>query len=302
MSKVIIKYNEGKKLNTRDYRLYTVMAKAYTREKKYQEAISTLNEGIDALMVYKNNTYFKDKYSYLVNLRTKVDTIKTKVKNYNVYYAKLYQACLSYGKTKNVSEVEKILNTKNHASIASSSSVTYYDSKGRFVNKPINGMILAVYKNLYIYFGNWKNGKRQGSGYYMASSKSKDNVITYIYAGKWANNYPNGKGIISYSIKKNGILKYKTLTTGNFKNGYENGKMIITKYDKANYGKKTLTLSYTAKNGVLQYLKEKGKVKKTSAGEKIIGHYYLGKEKKEVVATKKNLVWKVQGLYYKNKK
>ena len=73
--------------------------------------------------------------------------------------------------------------------------------------------------------------------------------------------------------------------------------MLINKYDKANYGKKTVKLTYTAKNGVIQYLKDKnGKVQKTSTGDSIIGYYYVGNKKSEAVATKKTLIWKVNGL------
>ena len=200
-------------------------------------------------------------------------------------------------KENKVTELEKILTSKTYATMASSSNVTCYNSLGKFVDKMGNGTGMAVYKNQYLYYGSWKNGKRHGVGYYIASNKSGENIITYIYAGKWENGYPNGKGTVSYTITKKKSIIYRTITTGNFKNGYEHGKLHIKKYDKNNYGNKTVYLNYTAKNGVLQYLKDKnGKILKTSTGDMIIGYYYVGNKKSEVVATNKTLVWKVNGL------
>ncbi|MBE5935784.1 MAG: hypothetical protein E7262_08350 [Lachnospiraceae bacterium] len=293
----ILKYKEAKEINHRDYRLYVAMANTYTRDNKYDEAIGILNEGIKVLSVYKNNSLMVGKYDNLVNLRTKIGKIKKYVNSYSAYYKNLYSYCEDMAENNNILELEKCLNTKTYKTMATVNNVTYYNALGKFVDRQISGLGLAVYKNQYLYYGNWKNGKKHGRGHYIASTKKDGKIITYIYSGSWLNDYPNGKGIVQYSIKKKGKVIYKTVTSGSFVHGYENGKMKISKYDKANYGNKTVTLNYTAKNGVLQYIKDKkGKIQKTSSGDKIIGYYYVGNKKSEVVATKKTLIWKVNGL------
>ena len=194
-------------------------------------------------------------------------------------------------------EIEKLLISNTYSTMATSSNVTYYNSLGKFVDKVTKGKALAVYKNKYMYYGDWQNGKKHGAGYYIASTKAGKRTTTYVYAGAWKNGYPQGKGTVIYTVKNGKSMIYKTVTTGTFLKGYEHGSMIISKYDKANYGKKIVQLKYNVKNGVVEYLKDKkGKVQKTSAGDNIIGYYYVGNKKSEVVATKKPLLWKVNGL------
>ena len=293
----ILKYKAAKAINHRDYRLYVVMSNTYTNENKYDEAIATLNEGIKVLSVYKNNDLLKEKYDYLVNLKRKVGTIKKYVLNYSGYYKTLLDTCAEMKTKNNFNDIEKMLISNTYSTMASSSDVTYYNALGKFVDKMSNGMGIAVYKNKYMYYGNWKNGKRHGAGYYIASTKADDKITTYVYAGTWVNGYPTGKGTVNYYVKNKKGIVYKTITTGTFLNGYEHGKMSITKIDKANYGNKILKLNYTTNNGVVEYLKDnKGKVQKTSAGDNIIGYYYVNGKKSEAVATKKKLIWKVNGL------
>ena len=300
LEEVILKYKEAKELNSRDYRLYAVLAKAYTRENKYDEAVQILNEGMKTLAVYKNNSKLKGKYNYLFNLRDKVYTIQKYVKSYNTYYAKLYKECSKVASSRAYTNLEKMLVSNNYVTMSSSARVTYYNSLGKFADIISQGTGLAVYKNQYLYYGKWKNGLKHGYGYYMACSESDDKVITYIYQGNWAKGFPSGKGKITYTVKESGEIIYQTVTSGTFKAGYEHGKMKITKYDKSEYDDDKVVLNYTAKNGVPQYLKDsKGKVRQTSTGDKIIGYYYIGKEKKEVVTTNSKLIWRVQGLIYK---
>ena len=84
-----------------------------------------------------------------------------------------------------------------------------------------NGLVLGVYLNGYIYYGEMADGLRSGYGIWfrcgsediseLAASNFK--TVNYIYAGEWGDDYPNGAGRI-YSFHRGWNYDMTTETTG----------------------------------------------------------------------------------------
>ena len=83
-----------------------------------------------------------------------------------------------------------------------------------------DGTYLQVTKNGYVYYGQMKDGKRDGdNGIWF---RLRDNGYKYCFKGTWQDGYPNGSGeewIIGDDSKY--------ITTGTWRNGLENGKMQV---------------------------------------------------------------------------
>lgn len=81
-----------------------------------------------------------------------------------------------------------------------------------------------VHVKYYFYFGNYKDGVRDGYGFSFAESKDG----SYRgFEGNWENDAPEGFGAeyISNFISKNSTAEYQSVIYGNYKNGVENGTM-----------------------------------------------------------------------------
>ena len=183
--------------------------------------------------------------------------------------------------------------------------MTYYTNKGAYTEKINSGIGIAVYNNRYVYYGDWKDGKKNGTGYYFAINKKEDNVIIYLYKGNWTNNYPHGQGTIQYKLYKEDKIIYSTITKGNFTQGYEDGDMTITKKGE-DLEYKELTMKYKVKAGEPVIKTEKGKKLTSADGSYIIGYYYDKDDKKREIASipvdengdVTKVKWRVSGLNY----
>lgn len=111
-------------------------------------------------------------------------------------------------------------------------------------NKP-SGTGLAIYENDMYYFGQWKDGLRDGSGMLLQIFPDKNvslgdyNAIKeHFYSGSFKADLPNGKGQENYVYEVENITgqDYIVNAIGGFKNGYYDSEMIIYTIDK--YGKR----------------------------------------------------------------
>lgn len=135
----------------------------------------------------------------------------------------------------------------------------YYGSVDR-LGRP-SGKGLAVYADNTYYFGEWKEGLRNGKGMwlevavYTEENKNKNlGVIEHSYSGQWSKDLPNGEGQEHFSydydiLNEEDMQSYGCIANviGDFKDGYYHGEMYIMTVDKQG---KSKDWSGICKNGV----------------------------------------------------
>lgn len=99
------------------------------------------------------------------------------------------------------------------------------------------GTGLAVYGDDQYYFGEWKEGKRNGNGTWINFYPDYSNYVVteHIYTGAWSDDLPTGEGQEHYDYdftKMNDDDIYVQNAIGSFENSYYNGKMYIITIDK----------------------------------------------------------------------
>lgn len=116
------------------------------------------------------------------------------------------------------------------------------DSLGR-----ASGKGLAVYADYSFYFGEWKEGLRDGKGMWIQPAVYDDNnkyadlgLLEHNYNGEWKKDLPNGEGqehfSYDYDILKEDYLAYGFAIAnvlGEFKDGYYHGEMYVMTADEA---------------------------------------------------------------------
>lgn len=140
----------------------------------------------------------------------------------------------------------------------------YYAGETNTDGKP-NGTGIAVYADNQYYYGEWKNGVREGEGRWMhyhihASANSKDVYLFHQYSGSFKNDLPDGSGSEHYDFVMECLQKdtrYYSNFIGTYKQGLLDGTVYITTIDqKKNFEE----WNATAKMGSFVYLsKEKDK-------------------------------------------
>ena len=120
------------------------------------------------------------------------------------------------------------------------------------------GSCLAVYPGNYYYFGEWKNGQRNGHGLWVLAVFDADSTLeSKVYNGTWQDDLPNGEGLIT-------VIKYQeklqldegyttsihTEIAGSFKNGLYHGTIYETWH--MNDGGTHIWTPITAVDGVYQ--------------------------------------------------
>ena len=304
---VELKYNECLAINNNDYRLYVLMAKAYFKQSKYNEAIKILDNGINRFKkigASNKNSKLYVNYKNIVGLRKKFIKIQETSQKYSKFYKSLLASCKELMNDDDEKKIIKTIESYPFTTIAACDKVTYYTNNGAFTEKINSGTAIAVYKTQYIYYGKWKNGKKEGKGYLIAVQTSKNSTITYMYKGAWKNNYPNGEGMVEYKKYSDDKVVYYTKTKGYYTNGNENGQMTIVK--KKDGDSSELKMNYTAKLGEPVILTENGDKIKAADGSYVIGYYYDNNNSKKEIASiarsKKGKIpkvkWRVQGLPY----
>lgn len=116
----------------------------------------------------------------------------------------------------------------------------YYYGELNVNNKP-TGTGLAIYADDTYYFGQWKDGLREGTGILLQIFPDKNvslgdyNAIKeHFYTGSFKADLPNGKGQENYVYDVEEITgqDYIVNAIGGFKNGYYDSEMIIYTIDK----------------------------------------------------------------------
>lgn len=99
------------------------------------------------------------------------------------------------------------------------------------------GTGLAVYGDDQYYFGQWKNGKRSGTGTWINFYPDYNNYVVteHMYTGGWEDDLPTGDGQEHYDYdytKMNGDDIYVQNAIGSFDKGSYDGKMYIITVDR----------------------------------------------------------------------
>lgn len=125
-----------------------------------------------------------------------------------------------------------------------SDSFYYYGSTDH-LGRP-SGKGLAIYENNNYYFGDWKEGLRDGKGMWLqVAIYGEENkyanlgVIEHSYNGAWKKDLPNGEGqehfSYDYDVLKEDYMAYGfgiANVLGNFTDGYYHGEMYIMTVDE----------------------------------------------------------------------
>lgn len=133
----------------------------------------------------------------------------------------------------------------------------YYGDKNS--NGLPEGKGIAVYADNQYYYGDWKNGVREGEGFWRhyhihPTGKSNDIITYHQYSGEFKNDLPDGEGSEHYDFKTE-LLKegtgYNSNLIGTYQKGLLNGSFYITNVYADNNMKEW---NATAKNGSFTYL------------------------------------------------
>lgn len=173
------------------------------------------------------------------------------------------------------------------ASLGERNDFYYYgdkDAKGA-----PEGKGLAVYAYNTYYFGEWKDGKREGNGMWMRIFLDEQGIVNGVpgvkvhsYNGSWRNDYPEGSGQEHFEYNEDYLNEFKGdwvvyNAMGDYKRGLYNGDMLIML--RGNGG---MVDWYGSCNmGVFKYLDnyitEDGN-RKVMRSEQIDSDYYMTKE------------------------
>ncbi|MBQ0027576.1 MAG: hypothetical protein KBS96_03130 [Lachnospiraceae bacterium] len=147
------------------------------------------------------------------------------------------------------------------------------------------GRGLAIYARDTYYYGDWKNGLRDGKGMWVRLFIDKTGIVNGVsgvkehqYSGEWKEDYPFGEGqetfIYDYPETEDEYIIRNAI--GRFKDGYYNGKMYIITQDKEN-ADSTTDWYGNAQMGSFTFLNDK----KNSIGKRAIWEIGEGFETEE---------------------
>lgn len=125
---------------------------------------------------------------------------------------------------------------KMSASIADEDTFYYYGERNA-QGQP-EGTGIACYADNEYYYGQWSQGKREGTGewvkyyvYYDDDTVSDRAYTLHMYMGEWAGDLPNGSGQEHYELDLSQAAKkdrYLQNVIGSFQDGMYSGEMYLT--------------------------------------------------------------------------
>lgn len=156
------------------------------------------------------------------------------VKDTDEQMAELY----SYWNDYKLDAVSDLINLERVRALTDSLEDTdgyYYYGDVNNKNIP-NGKGLAIYAHNTYYFGDWKDGDREGNGMWLrvfpdepGTVGSFTGVLEHQYSGEWKNDLPYGNGQEHYTYEPSLISDDLSVNNaiGQFKNGYYDGEMLL---------------------------------------------------------------------------
>ncbi len=286
----IEKCKEAGKMDDTLEAVYLVYASAYAKKNDYEMAVTILDKGI-TILNEKAGKSVSDDYNKLLK---KYKSVGERLEEYADLMNNLYKSMDEVFAISSVKNAIDILTGDDFSDASAISEVTYYTEENGFINSISAGKGLAVYKNGYVYYGEFKNGKREGNGVLMAASNEDDNIKYNLYKGEWSNDLPEGKGSIIYVENFSTDDMAMSATAGTFKAGYEDGKMSR---NKTVAGTKWGTMEYSVKQGVPVPLRDyKGQIVTNKDGKEVLGYHYFNDKQTHVVTIVEGSLFGVEGL------
>lgn len=226
-------YKEAAILLPQESAAYMGLAKAYISMDDYEDAMITLQ---DALELKQN--------SELSSLLAEVTQHMSDEEERKKILSELYSAM----RARNIESVSTTMKLDFFLEKIAPETPIYYGVDKEDMSL---GAGMAIYDSQTIYFGEFRNGLRNGNGFFVVMPESEEEAGYYYYEGNWNLDLPQGSGkTVEMKILENDSGKSyesKVVTEGAFMNGAENGTMI--KYFYSN-DEETGRLTYTARNGV----------------------------------------------------
>ena len=286
----IEKCKEAGKIDDTLESVYLVYATAYANKNNYEMAVTILDKGITTLNEKAGKSVSND-YRKLLK---KYKSVGERLEEYSDLMKNLYKSMGEVVTINSVKNAVDILTSDDYSDASAISHVTYYTEEKGFTDSISEGKGMAVYNNGYVYYGDFKDGKRVGNGIFMAASNEDDNIKYNLYKGEWSNNLPEGKGTIIYVENFSTDDMAMSVTTGTFKAGYEDGKM---NRNKTVAGTKWGNMEYSVKKGVPVALKDdKGKVIATPEGKAVLGYHFFNDRPTHIITIVEGALFGVEGL------
>lgn len=121
---------------------------------------------------------------------------------------------------------------------------TFYYYGTRNQNGMPDGVGIAVYEGNQYYYGEWENGKRNGTGKWIEKYVYEEDDTTsdrayrlHLYQGEWKNDKPNGEGQEHFELdmtQASDEERYIQNVIGTFKDGCYDGDMYVTTLNREN--------------------------------------------------------------------
>lgn len=283
-------------------------------EKKYQEAINLLPEQAPAYIGLADFYISQGRYDEAIRLLSGIykytddqELIETynrakELKDVTEEKSNILRFLISSIKSRDINEVLTIMKTSFFVENVVDETDAYYFSTKNIpadsddVKAGVDGVCLIVYDRNSIYYGDVKNSKRSGNGFYLTDSGKK---YSY-YDGEWKSNLPNGKGVYiqveGYTDENGAEHENMIKIEGNYINALEEGNMTRFYYTD---NKETSSLSYQAKGGTPLPVPG-GSINPyptLAGGFYIIGEIYVsGAPSGEYYSIKPNTVWGIPEL------
>lgn len=259
----VIAFQSAIKIEPRRKDAYMGLASAYQEMGKTDEAVQVLAAGykttkdrevsgqLEEVVLIMYEGYMEDgdydkaekilEFLYEITgdreTKKKIDDLKDQEKldqKSREILERLYKAC----EAGNMDYVKDIMNTQDYQTliVQAGDRITYPSATGRAV---------AVFNNKALYYGELKDGKRDGSGIWIKS----DGESTNIYDGQWSKDMPEGSGTVTFTkYSAGGSVIYTARTNGTFSKGKENGSMTLVHMQN----NETNTFHYTASGGIAE--------------------------------------------------
>lgn len=163
----------------------------------------------------------------------------------------LYNLCLD----NDLDGIFDIMSTEEYSNLliyATEQEPLFYSLESSALDK--NGKGVGIYKNGNLYFGDYVNNERSGTGIWLGVV---DSYYNYIFRGMWERDKPNGLG----EVNKNWIDEQEDFKSGNLSNGLWDGDT----YFEYLYEGEKVYYTLEIKQGKVTVLE----VKKNDAGEDI---------------------------------
>lgn len=267
----ILAFNKVIELEPKTLGAYKGKSTAYEMQGDYVYAVSTLEQGFELIGVEQLDSADVERLIELYTALISEEEIQGNIEMELEYYRKIleYQP-ENESAVKRYSEIETFNHYKEQIiEIMSSASEDdtvlleeteildeQFDESVKDLETPIfsrvkDNLYIGVYPQGYIYYGEMKSGKREGTGlwYSRIDFSNSDSSLTSVFSGIWIDDLPNGRGYYKRAIDN----KIDTQISGSYKDGLFNGTMELQSEDTV-FGYGLMTYKFNAENGHIQVI------------------------------------------------